>query len=78
MYQTNFPQRVKAARDNFDIGYVQGLEDGQKRPQGKWIYQEDWHSEGEVPWRCSKCKGANSWKAPFCEHCGADMRGDEE
>jgi len=24
-------------RDNFDIGYVQGLEDGQKRPQGEWI-----------------------------------------
>jgi len=24
-------------RDNFDIGYVQGLEDGQKRPQGDWI-----------------------------------------
>jgi len=24
-------------RDNFDIGYVQGLEDGQKRPQGEKV-----------------------------------------
>lgn len=67
-------------RDNFDIGYVQGLEDGQKRPQGKWIKQENKKTE----FFCSECGRMIDTKPftrtdnfPFC-HCGADMRGDKE
>jgi len=36
-YETIDNAPTVEVRDNFDIGYVQGLEDGQKRPQGEWI-----------------------------------------
>ena len=68
-------------RDNFDIGYVQGLEDGQKRPQGEWVLNgisevgKDWY-------KCSICgrtihTNENQLKEyPFC-HCGAEMIKEE-
>lgn len=45
------------------------------RPKGKWIVNTG-NSYIEPPYFCSECNGSNNWKAPFCEHCGADMRGD--
>ena len=56
-------------RDNFDLGYVKGLEDA--RPQGEWIKNE------HTFWTCSHCNWFNEMnriKYNFCPNCGADMR----
>lgn len=45
--------------------------------KGKWISNEPF-SLVDPPYFCSECNGANNWKAPFCEHCGAEMRGHKE
>lgn len=47
------------------------------RPKGKWIVNAS-DSFTEPPYFCSECNGANNWKAPFCEHCGAEMEEDEK
>lgn len=62
-------------RDNFDLGYIQGLEDGKnERPQGEWLYiDNEWGT-----FQCDKCKKHSSINYYFCPNCGADMRGDKE
>jgi len=72
-------------RDNFDIGYVQGLEDGQKRPQGKWKRIDQWtdggiYCGGFIHIDCPMIKVSDDclyspWEYKFCPNCGADMRG---
>ena len=49
----------------------------EERQKGEWIVNVH-GSLTEPPYFCSKCNGANNWKAPFCEYCGADMRGGRE
>ena len=77
-------------RDNFDLGYIQGLEDGKnERPHDKWLITAE-DSEGIHRIQCPFCryeKGSDfidyitvtfEKLPPFCESCGADMRGEEE
>ena len=60
-------------RDNFDIGYVQGLEDGQKRPRGEWIIVKDERYGDNV--KCPFCgKELAGTDLNFCCKCGAYMR----
>ena len=56
-------------------GYQDGSEDGLNdiRPHGEWIPDP----EVNVFIRCSVCNELETWKYPFCPHCGADMRGDD-
>ena len=71
-------------RDNFDIGYAQGLEDGRnERPKGKWHKIKTSCDIGHKFYICSKCNreidvmdGECLDDYPFC-HCGADMREEE-
>lgn len=58
-------------RDNFDIGYVQGLEDGQKRPQGKWIRTSLY---GLTCFECDNCHLHFDLPSNFCSNCGALMK----
>lgn len=62
-------------RDNYDLGYVQGLEDGRnERPQGKW---GKWIvAEIQCP-TCFKYYEVDYYSAEElnkCPSCGADMR----
>lgn len=76
-------------RDNFDLGYIQGLEDGKKeRPKGKWNVISLLRDYVYV--RCSECgqdtrlvrDSKNEFccikdirdKIVACPYCGADMR----
>ena len=71
-------------RDNFDIGYIQGLEDGRKertpsnkRTPNKWIGHYDNLSQSFY-WACDICNYKQSWgRFKYCPNCGADMRGEE-
>ena len=43
-----------------------------ERPKGEWINEGQLHG-------CSNCgKYSKEYDKPFCCHCGADMRGEEE
>ena len=51
-----------------------------ERPQGKWIYRQEWFEDEEEPrmaWGCNQCgfsiKSVHE-KRNFCPNCGADMR----
>ena len=72
-------------RDNFDIGYAQGLEDGRnERPKGKWkfIKGDEMFLDS---YKCTNCneeflfgegidiKHIRKYQH-FCSNCGADMR----
>lgn len=65
-------------RDNFDLGYVKGLED--TRPKGEWIFKNG-------KYRCTACGEKAIYRysgslaitqtellTHFCPNCGADMR----
>lgn len=74
---------VKTTFPNCDSGYAQGYSDGylkgkEERPQGKWIYHEEWETEGGCGYECSCCGRTYDYDMNFCGYCGADMRGGEE
>lgn len=55
-------------RDNYDIGYVEGLEDGKQRLQGEWGIH------GECPF----CSYIRKWKEDnYCGNCGARLKKEE-
>lgn len=43
---------------------------------GRWIKEEDIESE-YYGWYCSECGSIRIERTPYCEYCGADMRGEE-
>lgn len=45
---------------------------------GEWIENAPEGQGIDPPYICSICGHAESTKTPFCEQCGADMRGEEE
>ena len=49
-----------------------------KRPKGEWIENAPEWQDIDPPYICSICGHAESTRTPFCEQCGADMRGEEE
>ena len=54
-----------------------------ERPHGKWILEEtDYDDGGNNLYECNICHHrdthSGSIEVPYCWHCGADMRGDEE
>ena len=48
-----------------------------QKPKGKWIYHDDWASDGECCYECSVCGRAYDYDMNYCGCCGVDMRGDE-
>ena len=74
--------KIPENRDNYDIGYAQGFQDGcdfgQKcyaRPKGEWLKMY----KTNIASRCSIC----DWEMPvygfkYCPNCGSDNRGDGE
>jgi len=42
-------------------------------PKGEWIVNTG-NSYIDPPYFCSECNSPNNWKAPYCEHCGAQMK----
>lgn len=64
-------------RDNFDLGYVQGLEDGKNdRPQGEWIFRQGVTCGGY--YKCSNCGEVERAEKNFCHNCGAKMEEKQE
>lgn len=45
---------------------------------GEWIENAPEGQDIDPPYICSICGHAESTRTPFCEQCGADMRGDED
>lgn len=75
-WECNFVSRAEALkayearpRDNYDLGYVQGLEDGRnERPQGEWIFVS------RNCWKCPYCQELTNEGKNFCSNCGAEMQ----
>ena len=64
-------------RDNYDMGYVQGLEDGRnERPQGEWIDRSETDGYVECPF-CGSLTTCWSNKVVeelhYCFNCGAEL-----
>ena len=41
-------------------------------PKGEWIDVEEFYFD----YRCSLCGGLSEFDTPFCQHCGARMKGE--
>lgn len=84
-------RRLKENKDNIDLGSGQtGYEEGKNdRPKGEWIVTAE-DNEGIHRIQCPFCryeKGSDFIDyitvtfekfPPFCENCGAELRGKEE
>ena len=49
----------------------------ENRPTGGWIQNAPEGQGIDPPYICSICGHAESTRTPFCEQCGADMRGEK-
>ena len=45
---------------------------------GHWIYDRTRDWDGECKYECSECGLEVQYKCPYCYHCGADMRGEDD
>lgn len=41
-------------------------------PKGEWIDVEEFYFD----YKCSLCGGLSEFDTPFCQHCGARMKGE--
>ena len=48
-----------------------------ERPKGEWIQNAPEGQGIDPPYICSICGHAESTRTPFCEQCGADMKGEK-
>lgn len=79
------PKFKPIAEVKFDKEQLQEIVDKTKaevlasieRPHGEWIKNAEEWQRIDPPYFCSECGHANLRKTPFCEMCGADMRGGE-
>lgn len=58
---------------SYEVGYTHGQ--FSERPKGEWIQNAPEGQGIDPPYICSICGHAESTRTPFCEQCGADMRG---
>lgn len=76
MYEDDLVERIEEQMIQHFIGvikYAPSVEP--ERPKGEWIQNAPEGQGVDPPYICSICGYAESTRTPFCEQCGADMRG---